>query len=73
MAQIGRQMRQNALNVLAFAIPGHKPPDRKRVAEVMKTGLIIESVRAFHVSFITDAFERQLCRQMRDRASIVRG
>jgi len=28
------------------------------VAEVMKAGLIIEAVRAFHAGFISDAFER---------------
>jgi hypothetical protein len=39
----------------------------------MKTGLIIETVRAFYAGFISDAFERQLCGQMRDRASIISG
>ncbi len=43
------------------------------LAEVMKTWLVIKAVRTFHSGFISNAFERQLCGQMRDRASIVRG
>ena len=73
VAQIGRQVRKKTLDILSFAIPGHKPSDGKRMPEVMKTGLIVETVRAFHAGFISDALERQLCRQMRDWASIVRG
>jgi hypothetical protein len=73
VAQIGRQVRKKALNVLTLAIPGHKPPDRERMPEVMKTRLIVKPVRAFHIGFIADAFERQFCGQMCDRASIVRG
>jgi hypothetical protein len=41
------------------------------VAEVMKTVLVIEGVSAFHAGFIANAFECELCRQMRDRSSIV--
>ena len=41
--------------------------------EVMKTGLIVETVRAFHAGFISDAFERQLRGQTRDGASIMSG
>jgi hypothetical protein len=63
---------KKALDILSFAIPGHKPSHGKRMPEVMKTGLIVETVHAFHAGFISDAFERQLCGQMRDQASIVR-
>ncbi len=73
VAQIGRQVRKKTLNILSFSIPGHKPSDGKRMPEVMKTGLIVETVRAFHAGFISDAFDCQLCGQTRDRASIVRG
>src|SRR5258707_1823503 len=70
VAQIGRQVRQKTLNILSLSIPGHKPPDRERVAEVMKTLLIVETVRAFHSGCISNAFESELCRQMMDKASI---
>ena len=73
VAQIGRQVRKKTLDILSFSIPGHKPSDGERMPEVMKTWLVVETVRAFHAGFISDAFERQLCGQMRDRASIVRG
>jgi len=43
------------------------------VAEVVKARLIVETVCAFHAGFITNAFERKLYGQMRDRASIVGG
>ena len=72
VAQIGRQVRKKTLNILTLAIPCHKPPDRERVPEVMETGLVIKAVRAFHAGFISDAFERELCRQVGDRSSIVR-
>jgi len=73
VAQIGRQVRKKTLDILSFSIPGYKPSDGKRMPEVMQTGLIVETIRAFHAGFITNAFERQFCGQMRDRASIVRG
>ena len=71
VAQIGRQVRQKTLDILSFLIPGHKPSDGEPMPEVMKTWLVIEAVRAFHAGFISDAFECQLCGQMRD-ASILR-
>ncbi len=58
VAQIGRQVRKKTLNILTFAIPCHKPPNRERMAEVMKAWLIVETVRALHAGFISDAFER---------------
>ena len=73
VTQVGRQMRQKALHILAFTILSHKPPDRERVAEVMETWLKVKTVRAFHAGFIANAFERDLCCQVRDEASIVRG
>src|SRR5260370_37322971 len=71
VAQIGRQVRQKKLNILSLSIPGHKPPDRERVAEVMKTWMIVESVHAIYYGCIANAFERQLFRQMRYRATLV--
>ena len=53
--------------------PIRHSPELGIVPEVMKTGLIVETVRAFHAGFISDAFERQLCGQVRDRASIISG
>jgi hypothetical protein len=43
------------------------------LAEVMEARLEVKTVREFHAGFVANAFERQLCCQVRDGSSIVCG
>ena len=60
MSQVGRQVRKETLDVLAFAVPGDEPHDGKGMAQIVKARLVAGILRTRYAGFFAQAFEDKL-------------
>jgi hypothetical protein len=57
MPQVGRQLRQQFLDVSALLVPRDKSMNGERVAQIVQSRLIASAIDPFDLRILTQAFE----------------
>ena len=60
MAEIRRQLRQQALHIRALAIPANQARQGERMPKIMQPRLVASPVNAAHPGLLADLLERLL-------------
>jgi hypothetical protein len=66
MSEVSRQVGQEPLDVLAFAVPGNEANDCESVPEIVQSRLVPGILRTIDACLLTKALEDEFCRAARE-------